>query len=166
MYEAGVGTDSNSVEASRLWGFDNDWWREEISQGRLRRPRVDVLLNYWMVVRKREEITASSVFAEFRDYVEGSQSFGIQEIAADMGRSGEIYRDLEEAHYPKIASFLYRWRTMQVGVMTPVLLWLFSSNVPVTSNREGFAVVGKLSGQADDLPDNAQGLQPTFSLAC
>ena len=138
MYEAGVGTNSDSVEASRLWGFDNDWWREEISQGRLRRPRVDVLLNYWMVARTREEITANTVFSEFRKYVEDS-SHSIREIAVDIGRARSIYEDLEHGRYPDIASFLNRWRTMQVGVMTPVLLWLLSSDVPPPQFARGLS---------------------------
>ena len=136
MYESGMGTDSDSTEASRLWGFNDDWWREEVAQGRLRRPRVDVLLNYWMVARRREEITANSIFSEFRNHVEDSGN-SIQEIAADMGRAAGIYRDLEEGHHPEIATFLYRWRTMQVGVMTPVLLWLFSSGVPSPQIAKG-----------------------------
>lgn len=140
MYEAGVGTNSDSVEASRLWGFDNDWWREEISQGRLRRPRVDVLLNYWMVARTREEITANSVFSEFRKYVEDTSN-SIQEIAVDIGRARSIYEDLEHGRYPDIASFLNRWRTMQVGVMTPVLLWLLSSDVPPPQFARGLSAL-------------------------
>lgn len=129
LYKAGIGVDSDSPEASRLWRFDDNWWRDEIAQGRLRRPRIDVFLNYWMVARRRDEITANSVFSEFRSYTENSFK-PIEEIAEDIGNVGEVYRRLEEGGYAEIATFLYRWRTMQVGVMTPVLLWLFSSHVP------------------------------------
>lgn len=132
LYRAGVGIDGDSEEASKLWNFDKDgWWREEIAQGRLRRPRVDVFLNYWMVTRTREDVTADNVFSKFRAYAEEEMnSKPIRELAEDIGAVGAVYRDLEEGRYPEITTFLYRRQVMQVGVLTPVLLWLFSENVP------------------------------------
>ena len=42
---------------------------------------------------------------------------------------GKFYRALEEVSIPHMEQFIYRWRVMQAGVITPVLLWLLSSNV-------------------------------------
>ena len=132
LYQTGAGVGSDSEEASSLWPFDNDgWWREEIAQGRLRRPRIDVFLNYWMVTRTREDVPADNVFSQFRAYAESEKSpEPIQEIADDIGKVGVVYRNLEEGRYPEIATFLYRRQVMQVGVLTPALLWLFSENIP------------------------------------
>ena len=132
LYQAGAGIDNDSEEAYQLWNFDRDgWWREEITQGRLRRPRVDVFLNYWMVLRKREDVTADNVFSTFRSYAEDETNpKPIRELAEDIGTVGVIYRNLEERRYPEIATFLYRRQVMQVGVITPVLLWMLSANVP------------------------------------
>ena len=132
LYQAGVGVDGDSEEASQLWNFDKDgWWRQEIAQGRLRRPRVDVFLNYWMVTRTREDVTADNVFSKFRVYAEDETNpKPIGELAEDIRTAGVIYQNLEEGRYPEIATFLYRRQVMQVGVLTPVLLWLFSANVP------------------------------------
>lgn len=141
MHKSGLGADGDSPEASQLWGFDNDWWREEVTQGRLRYPRIDAFLNYWLVSRKRKEITNSSVFTEFSEYADTLEeeipAKSIHEVAADIGKVGEIYRELEEGHRPEIATFLDRWRTMQAGVLTPVLLWLFSSDVPSEQIAKG-----------------------------
>lgn len=132
LHRAGVGVDGDSAEASQLWNFDRDgWWREEIAQGRLRRPRIDVFLNYWMVARTREDVTADNVFSNFRAYAEEETNpKPIRELAEDIGVAGIVYRNLEEERYPEITTFLYRRQVMQVGVLTPVLLWLFSENVP------------------------------------
>ena len=132
LYQSGTGIDSDADAASQVWGFDHDrWWREEVAQGRLRRPRIDVFLNYWMVTRIREDVTADNVFSAFRAYSEDTQNpKSIREIAEDIGTVGVIYRNLEERRYPEIATFLYRRQVMQVGVITPVLLWLLSANVP------------------------------------
>ena len=126
LYEAekkGIAGD----DATRLWSFQSDWWRQEIRQGRLVRPRIDVFLNYWMVMRTSEDITTDHVFSEFRRYYRENKS--IRDITYDMSKVGESYRALEEAYIPHMATFLYRWKVMQVGVLTPVLLWLLSSEV-------------------------------------
>ena len=45
-------------------------------------------------------------------------------------RVGEVYRRIERFDYTEIETFLYRRQIMEAGVLTPVLLWLFSSDVP------------------------------------
>ena len=131
-----AGVASNSEEAAQLWGFNDDWWRHEIQQGRLVRPRIDVFLNYWLVMRTREEVVANDVFSVFRRYY-SDQNKSIGNIAADISSVGESYRALEENSNPDMATFLYRWEVMQAGTMTPVLLWMLLSEVPEEQMDKG-----------------------------
>ena len=126
----GTASDSEDVtRADRLWSFNDRWWKEEITQGRLLRPRIDVFLNYWLIMRMRYEVAPNNVFSVFRRYYNGQRN-SIDEVAADVRRVGEIYRVVERESSPDIATFLYRRRVMQAGILTPVLLWLLSSEVP------------------------------------
>ena len=130
LYEAEVsGIASDSEKAARLWSFNDDWWRQEVRQGRLRRPRIDVFLNYWLIMRTCDDVAANDVFKAFRRYYRNNRT-PISDIATDIGSVGESYRALEEAAKPGMETFLYRWGVMQAGVLTPVLLWLLSSQVP------------------------------------
>lgn len=138
-----TGATSNSEEVARLWGFNDDWWRREIRQGRLYRPRIDVFLNYWLVMRTRDEVTANDVFSVFRRYY-GDKDEPIENIADDIGNTGKSYRMLEEASDPDMATFLYRWGVMQAGAMTPVLLWLLSSEVPEEQMSKGLRALGRV----------------------
>ena len=55
------------VREGDIWGnLDDGWWRTEVSQGRLFRPRLDMLLNYWLAMRKGAEVSHLGVFSEFR----------------------------------------------------------------------------------------------------
>lgn len=131
-----AGVASNSEEAAQLWDFNDDWWRREIQQGRLVRPRIDIFLNYWLVMHTREEVVANDVFSVFRRYYR-ARNKPIGNIAADISSVGESYRALEENSNPDMATFLYRWEVMQAGTMTPVLLWMLSSEVPEEQMDKG-----------------------------
>jgi hypothetical protein len=48
-------------------------------------------------------------------------------LVGDVCDVGAIYRGLDEVDpWSSEGTFLYRWRTIDAGVTTPVLLWLFS----------------------------------------
>jgi len=137
LYEAGTAcAPYASDDPERLWDFSDGWWRQEVRQGRLLRPRIDVFLNHWLVMRKRDEVAASDVFSEFRRYYEeGCGEIG--EVATDIESVSKTYRDLEQHRMPSIETFIYRWRVMQAGVITPVLLWLLTSTVPPQQVSKG-----------------------------
>ena len=128
MYEARQhGSDPDELHKSHLRIFEEPWWRAEVRQGRIYRPRVDLFLYYWLVMRGHKEVPANGVFRAFREHAEGGSSGSVEEIAADLRRIAETYRTLEEADDDSVLGrFLYRWRVMQAGVATPVLMWLLS----------------------------------------
>ncbi len=137
LYKAGqADITDGSEDAIGLWAFNDDWWRTEIGRGRIREPRIDVFLNYWLTMRTREEIRPDRTSAEFRNYVEGTH-YDIREIAGDIRRVGETYRDLEIGNKVGFESFLYRREVMQAGTLTPVLLWLFSSQMSEAQRKKG-----------------------------
>ena len=143
LYEAHSSGDTR--DASALWSFDNNrWWRGEIGRGRQRRPRIDIFLNNWLTMRQRTAIRANNEFNAFKDYAEDARKrreLSIAAIAEDIGKIGDIYRDLEQQRKPGIETFLYRREVMQVGVITPVLLWLFASEVPQLQIAKGLRAV-------------------------
>lgn len=124
---------SVSTEQGRLWPFDeDDWWGQEVGRGFQRRPRVDVYLNHWLTLRNRMEMKAYDEFRAFERYAYARQGAGktILDVASDMREVGIIYRDVEEERRKDIAKFLERRNVMNVGAVTPLLLWLLSEDVP------------------------------------
>jgi len=108
--------------------FEAEWWRQDVRQGRIVRPRTDVFLNYWLIARRQEEVPSHKIFPIFREYVNDGDS-SIIEIVGDINQAGTTYRQLDnfEATSPE-GTFIYRWRTIQAGVVTPLLLQLFSAD--------------------------------------
>ena len=118
-------------DPDKIWDFGGKWWNEEVYQGRMLRPRVDAFLNFWLIMRKLTEVAPSNVFADFRLYFAKEGKNDAEAVAADIEKVGKVYTALEKAEVDDgIELFLYRRGVMQAGVITPVLMWLLSSEVP------------------------------------
>ena len=157
MYEADVVDDGR--KASELWGmFDtSDWWRKD-TQGRI---HLDRFLNYWMVTRLGQEVTSEQVSAEFTKFVDTEKDSAgltavanIEAITASIRRAGVVYQDMEEARQPGIETFLRRVKTLELGVVMPPLLWLYTNDIADESRQrsvqalESFLVRRLLCGLA------------------
>ena len=121
-----------SPEERRLWAFDDDWWAKDVGRGLQRRPRIDVFLNHWLTLRNRSDTKPYDEFRVFEKYAQARSKDGetVFDIAKDIRDLGGVFRDVEELGRENIASFLERRNIMNVGVATPLLLWLLSSDVP------------------------------------
>ena len=112
---------------SDIWGnLDDGWWRKGVRQGRLFRPRLDMLLNYWLAMRKGKDVPPLRVFDVFRSYVDGRE---VHAVMSEVKQDLMNYRDFESTsgRSPEEKSFYYHVDVMQAGVITPVLLLLLSA---------------------------------------
>lgn len=126
----GSGIDADALHKKTWSAIESTWWRAESRQGRLVRPRVDQYLNYWLTMRTFREIPTHEVFRTFKDYVESSGT-SVDLVAADVIDVSSAFVTLHTAKEPPaLEEFLYRWRTLEAGATTPVLLWLFSQDLP------------------------------------
>jgi len=106
------------------WGnLDDPWWREEVRQGRLLRPRLDMIFNYWLEMRTGSDVSPSRVFDDFRRYVDKNDLGSVMET---IRRDLATYRDYEskEGRNSDEKLFYYRTDVMQARVITPLLLLL------------------------------------------
>ncbi len=122
---------SEASDDSKVWDFGDPWWTNEIQQGRLMRPQIDVFLNYWLTIRTRSEVRIADEFSAFRRYVSGARK-PIKDVATDIGDVRDVYRVLadESKNIPGWGKFRYRRGVMRAGVLNPVLLWLLTADVP------------------------------------
>ena len=142
MYEANVVDDAH--KARDLWGmFEDEWWREE----KQKRMHIDRFLNFWMMMRRLKNVKKGEVAWEFRSYIEEektkseSQQSTIDAITREIRHAGTIYKDLEEMRVPGSETFLKRMKAIDLGVITPLLLWLFTSKVPQERLRNSIDVL-------------------------
>jgi hypothetical protein len=130
--------------ADRRWAeFDGVWWREEIRQGRLNRSRIDIFLQYWLTMRRQEELKAEHTFRVFVDYAEPRMDTvaAADGLLAELRRDADTYRNLAQLdeNTPEGRYYSRIIERLELAVTTPVFLWLLSKNhgVPVDQRRTG-----------------------------
>jgi hypothetical protein len=105
--------------------FDRDrgYWRKEVRQGRLRRPRLDLFLYHYLTLLLRDEVLVSQLFSAYRDVVEGSKR---EDAATHMARFKEyadVYRSFDHFRADtREALFFYRLEQLDTMTIYPLLL--------------------------------------------
>lgn len=119
--------------AARYWlPFDEDWWRQEINQGRLLRSRIDIFLQYWLIMRMQDDIPSDTVFRRFKEHATThmqDRESGSQFIRA-LRRDADIFRSFAEIGDESPQGRFYRRviEALELGATTPLLLWMLSPN--------------------------------------
>ena len=131
MYEADVIDDRE--KANTLWGmFEDDWWRKEESRGRDLQMRLDRFLNSWCMMRLGEYIPIRRTAATFRAFVEQEKErhdTPIDCVADEIKAAGIIYKNIEENRQPGIEAVLKRVKTLEINVIMPPLLWIYTQDI-------------------------------------
>lgn len=73
--------------------FDESFWRVEINQGRLRRPRSDLFLQHFLASRLITDIPVTHLFVEYKFWIEKANPFSsVKEELACLARQGDDFR--------------------------------------------------------------------------
>lgn len=120
--------------------FETSWWRSEVKQGRITRPRVDVFINHYLAMMTREEVKSSHLFNAFKAFTEQTGSISgsllivpktAAEHIAQLSRYAEIFKIfyMPEKH-KRLATFLRRLEAVDTTTVYPFLLYTYAELVP------------------------------------
>ena len=135
MYEADLVDDEQ--ESHLPWGmFENDWWRTREARGREFQMQLDRFLNFWCTIQMGMSVALPMrrTATAFRSYVDkikrenGEPVGSIRAIATDIRKAGVVYKNLEESLQTGIEDILKRVKVLEVGVIMPPLLWLYTED--------------------------------------
>ncbi len=120
----------DSLYAERWATFDRDYWREEIVQGRLRRPRAELFLMHWLTMKLGEEVPAQHLYGTFKRLLqEETQSVTqtIGEFTADRDRYERFFQQ-PLGTIPQ--RFFERLEALDTTTAYPIALILFQDDLP------------------------------------
>lgn len=122
----------------RFWlDFDDSWWREEITQGRYLRSRIDIFLQYWLTMRTHNEVLTDDVFRTFMDYGHGKMTTAddAEALLGALRRDADTFRSFAQLSSETVEGRFYSRvvEALELAATTPLLLWMLSDNHAVPS---------------------------------
>jgi uncharacterized protein with ParB-like and HNH nuclease domain len=105
--------------------FDEErgYWRKEVRQGRLKRPRLDLFLNHFLTLKIGQEVTISQVFREYRDFVKSTNGQRASTHMELFRTYAEVYKSFDEfAQDSREGIFFYRLGELDNTTVYPLLL--------------------------------------------
>ena len=134
-----IGIDVDSWGEQYWRDFDADWWREEIAQGRLFRSRIDLLLQYWLTMRVKDEIPADKLFLKFREHAKPhlKDESSAREFLVRFRRDADTYRDFAEFDVSSAQGRFYVQviEALELGAFIPLFLWIITSAHPAAPEQ-------------------------------
>ena len=105
------------------------FWREEVRQGRLNRPRIDLFLQHYLTLMKGkgDEVQATHLFAEFRDLARTQTTITVKDHLKSIHTYGAIFQKFMSGfsrNSPE-GRFFYRLNELDTTTVFPVLLEVF-----------------------------------------
>ncbi|KAA3448617.1 DUF262 domain-containing protein [Mesorhizobium sp. SARCC-RB16n] len=129
--------DGLDVEASykQYWArFDEEFWREEVKQGRLTRPRSDLFMQHFLSSRQGQDIPIKHLYIEYRHWIESEKPF--PDVATELktlARQGDQFRRIIA---PEKSDEIYGLCTFleayDIRTAYPLLLALLDANLEAT----------------------------------
>ena len=114
---------------------DQVFWRQEVRQGRLKRPRIDLFLAHYLALKSRSVVNVGHLFGTFREIAESAQL-----PAADQMRTvreyADVYRRFHE--FPELsreARFFSRLDALDTSMVYPVLLEVLRDTEDLAQSR-------------------------------
>jgi len=116
---ADEGADLDSLYENYWRRFDTEPWNG---------ARIDALLFHWTVMEAApEEISGRRLFTEFRGTIRDRTAVDVLKQLHEAANEYERLLDRDCGNDARVRVFLDRWRTVNLGVLTPLLLWLFQN---------------------------------------
>jgi len=105
--------------------FDNErnYWRKEVRQGRLKRPRLDLFLNHYLTLMTGEEILIAQLFSDYRSFVEETNGKNAVRHMELFHTYANVYQSFEQfSEKSREGSFFYRLNQLDTSTVFPLLL--------------------------------------------
>jgi len=104
----------------------HSYWRKEVAQGRLKRPRIDMFLQNYLTLKTRDEVPVTHIYGVFRSFAAKHPELRAADHFSELTTYAELYRLFENnLDDPLEARFFYRLDQMELSTPVPFLLQLF-----------------------------------------
>lgn len=110
--------------------FDDEFWRKEVTQGRLSRPRSDLFMQHFLSSRQTVDIPIKHLYVEYKYWIKNKKPFNsIIEELSTLSKQGDDFRRLiqpgkDDIFFP----FIKFLNSFDIGTVYPLLLYLLDKS--------------------------------------
>lgn len=135
---AGRSGESQEDLYEKYWrGFDEEFWRTEVVQGRLRRPRSDLFMQHFLASKRAVDIPIKHLYVEYRHWIEREQPFATveAELSTLQDRRDDFRRILQPEKEDPICDLATFMERFDVRTAYPLMLHLLGLGLDAASWR-------------------------------
>lgn len=140
----------------KYWsGFDEDFWRQEVRQGRLSRPRSDLFMQHFLASRQMIDIPIKHLFVEYKFWIDRERPF--PNVAAELvtlsAQRDHFRRLLEPPPKDPVHDLATLLKSFDISTAYPLILFLFDAKLTdgqweeVSSTLESYLVRRSVLGR-------------------
>jgi hypothetical protein len=122
-------------------GGDASFWKEDVRQGRLQRPRIDLFMFHFLVYQTQQEIPITHLFQAFRRWWNQLPRTMTVEDRLEIIRSySQVFKGFfETSDTPsRVELFVQRLDVLDTSTVYPILLFLYGRDATVDpAERQG-----------------------------
>ena len=124
------GKDSAQYYETYWRRFEDEFWRTEIRQGRMTRPRGDVFLQTYLSLNANRDISIKHLFVEYKHWVDRGSPKPFKNTDEELV-SYNLYADaFEQFEKVKVSDSRYDFlNAFDIGTASPLFVELIASNV-------------------------------------
>ena len=114
---------------------DAKFWKIEESQGRLKRPRVDLFLQHFLSAQLKREINVGKLYQEFKNWWGSESQRPLEQTLEEIGKQSEIFRELlvPDEGSP-LGNFSRTLLRLDTSTLYPLMLFLLARKEQVDSD--------------------------------
>lgn len=118
--------------------FDDEFWRQEIKQGRMNRPRSDLFMQHFLTSRQLTDIPVKHLFAEYKFWIKKTNPFPTvrDELVVLASQRDEFRRIIEPKNDDPLFPLPNFLKTFEISPAYPLLLFLLDTRLSDDNLKE------------------------------
>ena len=122
----------------RHWkALETEFWKTEVKQGRLKRPRTDHLIVHTLVAETAQEVSVGQVANEYRIYAQAQEFNSVADEIQNLLKYANVYAGMERQDQSipeyRLAKMLEVW---DMSALHPIVLWVGVQTIEDTTKIE------------------------------
>ncbi len=125
-----AGENADKLFDEQWKSFEEDFWNEQIRQGRLKRARANYFIAHVVVAEMAQEINVGKVSTEYQHYVRDQEFETVTEELDILLKHADTYRAMEEQDQDALfAGITDVFRVWDMSTFHPLVLWINAQSI-------------------------------------